>query len=228
MGLIGGLYSLLGYINHSKGNLDKAEKLYNKAMDKDSLKANHQMSYGVLLLKKGDFERAKKVFEGLLIFSSDKPMIKNSAKINQSIVYWKLGDLDTALEMIQEVHNKLKNTRTYALLGYLLIEAGDLDKALAFNLEAYDYDDTDAELIDNLAQTYYRLGDKENALKYFKLAEEENPDQISTLYHLGCLYQEKGDLEGAREMFNRALERDISAISSISRSQIEERLASLA
>lgn len=52
MGLIGGLYSLLGYINHSKGNLDKAEKLYNKAMDKDSLKANHQMSYGVLLLKK--------------------------------------------------------------------------------------------------------------------------------------------------------------------------------
>lgn len=129
--------------------------------------------------------------------------------------------------MIQEVHNKLKNTRTYALLGYLLIEAGDLDKALAFNLEAYDYDDTDAELIDNLAQTYYRLGDKENALKYFKLAEE-NPDQISTLYHLGCLYQEKGDLEGAREMFNRALERDISAISSISRSQIEERLASLA
>lgn len=227
MGILGGVYSFLGYMNQRKGKNDKAEKLYEKALDKGATNYQYQMAYGVLLLKKGEFEKAKSVFERILIFHPNNKQIRSSAKINQSIVYWKLGELDTALEILTEVHNRLKNTRTYSLLGYLLIEEGDLEKALELNLKALEYDDRDAEILDNLAQTYYRMGDKEKALKYFKRAEEENSDQTSTIYHLACIYQENGNLDKARTMFEKALSRDISAISAISRKDIEERLNTL-
>ena len=53
----------------------------------------------------------------------------------------------------------------------LYVESGDLEKALAYNTEALEYDDEDPIVLDNMAQTYYRLAnDKEKALEYFKKA----------------------------------------------------------
>ncbi|MFU0801186.1 MAG: hypothetical protein ACFWUE_11115 [Xylanivirga thermophila] len=69
--------------------------------------------------------------------------------------------------MLEEVQRKYNNSRVYGTLGYLLIEKGDLDKALEYNLQALDYDDEDPVILDNLAQTYYFMGDIEKAKKYF-------------------------------------------------------------
>ncbi len=108
-----------------------------------------------------------------------------------------------------------------------MLEKGDLEKALKFNLEALDYDDEDPIILDNLGETYYRLGQKEEAKKYFEKAEEFRDNQPDILYHLGCIYMEEGDRERAKEKFTKALECDITPLNSVNRSQIEAKLREL-
>ncbi|HHY82357.1 MAG TPA: tetratricopeptide repeat protein [Clostridiales bacterium] len=227
MGLKGNIYGFLGYYNHSRGKLDKALDWYKKAEKNDVSNPNYRMAHGVLLLRSGYFEEARAIFDKILVFYPRNESVKNNAKINLSLVYWKLGDLDAAIERMRELHNKLKNSRTYGTLGYLLIEKGDYEEALKFNLNALEYDDTDPVVLDNIGQTYYRMGDMDNAFLYFQKAYEQKGDQAVTLYYLGDIYKQRGELEKAREMLEKALECNISALSTISREKIEEKLKEL-
>lgn len=227
MSIIGNIYGFLGYYNHSRSKLEKAEELYKKSMAKGCDIPNYKLAYGVLLLKKGEFEKARDLFSGVLISAPSKGNIKIIAKINLSIAYWKLGEVDTAIEMLEEVYAKFRNGRLYETMGYILLENGDLDKALEFNLEALDYDDENPIILDNLGQTYYRLGQKEKAKEYFEKAEELRDNQVDILYHLGCVYMEEGKKELAKEKLKKALECDITPLNSVSRSEIETKLREL-
>lgn len=227
MGLLGNFYGFLGYLNHSKERYAKAEAHYRRGVRHGMDSLNYQMAYGVLLLRTGSFQQARDTFSHLLITAPRKGHFRMTAKMNLALSYWKLGEVDTAVEMMEEVHQKLHNSKTYGALGYLLIAAGDLDKALAFNVEALTYDEDDPVVLDNLAQVYYALGNREEALQYFLKAEEEKGDQADTLYYLGCLYQEEGHFETAREKWEKALLCRITALSTISRQEIEEKLSSL-
>lgn len=217
----------MGYYNHSRGKVEKAERLYKKALEKGADIPNYKLAYGVLLLKKGEFEEARKLFSGVLISAPSKGNIKTIAKINLSIAYWKLGEADTAVEMLEEVYAKYRNSRLYETMGYILLEKGDLNKALEFNLEALDYDDENPIILDNLGQTYYRLGQKEKAKEYFEKAEELRDNQVDILYHLGCIYMEEGNKELAKEKLKKALECDITPLNSVSRAEIEAKLREL-
>lgn len=227
MGILGNFYGFLGYFQHSKERYDKAEAYYRRAVRLGMDSLSYQMAYGVLLLRTGSFQEARDAFSHLLITAPRKGHLRMTAKMNLALSYWKLGEIDTAVEMMEEAHQKLHNSKTYGALGYLLIAAGDLDKALAFNQEALAYDEEDPVVLDNLAQVYYALGSREEALKYFLKAEEEKGDQADTLYYLGCLYQEEGRLEKARDKWEKALQCRITALSTISRQAIEEKLSSL-
>ncbi|MDD2502407.1 MAG: tetratricopeptide repeat protein [Clostridia bacterium] len=227
MGLIGNICGFAGYYNHSRGKYDKALKWYEKAEQMDVSNPNFQMAYGVLLMREGNFEKAINIFNKILIFFPRKEKVKINAKINLSMAYWKTGDMDAAIDRITEMHEKLKNTRTYETLGYFLVEKGDNEEALKFKLEALDYDDTDAVILDNLGQTYYRMGDTDNALTYFKKALEEKDDLLDALYHVGVIHQERRQTEEAREYYEKALDCNITKLSTISRETIEAKLAEL-
>jgi tetratricopeptide (TPR) repeat protein len=88
------------------------------------------------------------------------------------------------------------------------VEAGDFEKALAFNTKAVEYDDEDAICLDNLAQTYYRLkgGDKHKAKEYFIEALRIKPSQIDTLYFLAQYDIEDGKSQEAIEKLEQAME----------------------
>lgn len=227
MGLIGNIFGFAGYYNHSRGKYDNALKWYEKAEKNDVSSPNIQMAYGVLLMREGKFEKAIKLFNKILIFFPHKDKIKTNAKINLSMAYWKTGDLDAAIDRITEMHEKLKNSRTYETLGYFLVEKGNNEEALKFNLEALEYDDTDAVILDNLGQTYYRMGDKDKAFTYFKKALEEKNDLLDALYHVGVIHQERRETEEARKYYEKALDCNITKLSTISRETIEAKLAEL-
>ena len=54
-------------------------------------------------------------------------------------IYFQAGDASA----LEELYNLLSGL-VYETLGYLYVEAGDYEKALAFNTEAYEYDDEDS------------------------------------------------------------------------------------
>jgi tetratricopeptide (TPR) repeat protein len=227
MGFLGNLYGFLGYYNHTRGHVEKALDWYARGAEKGMERPSYRLAHGVLLLRTGSFREAREIFSNLLVTGPRTGRIPLMAKLNIALAYWKLGEIDTAVEMMWEVHNKLGNSRTYGTLGYLLIASGDLEKALEFNMKALDYDDEDPVVLDNLGQIYYAMGDREEALKYFLKAEEEKDDQADTLYYLGCIYHEKGRIEEARRKLEKALECKLTSLNTVSRADIEEKLKEL-
>lgn len=225
MGFIGNVYGFLGYFNHSRGKKDKAEAFYEKAMAKGVTNPNYQLAYGVLLLRKGEIKKAQDIFSKLVVYFPKNQFIKDNCKINLALTYWKQGDINTAVEMMGEVHAKLKNSRTYGTYGYLLVEAGDYEKALEFNMEALDYDDTDSVVLDNIGQIYFRMGRMDEAYEYFSKALKVKENQADTLYYTGCIHEQKGEISQAIELWKKALDCNISALSTICREAIEEKLA---
>ena len=149
--------------------------------------------------------KSQKLFSTVLTDLPAKEEHKTMAKINISLAYWKLGDIDVAVEMMEEVHRKYRSGRVYGTLGYLLIQKGDLERALEYNLEGLEYDEDDPVILDNLGQIYYKMGQVDKAKDYFERAEEEKDDQAVTLYYLGLIYSQEGDKERAREKLDKAL-----------------------
>ena len=187
MSFLSGMKAQKALIAHSKGRTEEAYAAYTELFDKGEMESpRYLLPYSILLLRRGEYEKAKTVLKkaekapgGL---SQDQ---RCQLLTNYAVASWKLGRTDYAVELLQEVYRKGKNGAIYTTLGYILIEKGDFAETLAFNQEAVDYDDEDPVALDNLAQTYYRLGnDREEARKWFEKALAFKPEAIDTNYFL--------------------------------------------
>ena len=248
-----------GYKLHSEGNklfdADKYEegrkkhaealKYYDEAYQMGVSNVNILMAYGILLLRDGQFEKAKEVFLKVHYTPGLSPQYRFQLRINYSVCLWKLGKIDEAISTIRRAATDGKTTSIYTTLGLFLIEkaeqTGDFEEAIAFNNEAYEYDDEDAVILDNMGQLHYvisaalcRKGDSEKAaeekklaVEYFVRAHKIRPKQTTTLYYLGRLHHENGDDEKARPYLEKALEGNFSCISPVSREMVESLLGEL-
>lgn len=153
---------------------------------------------------------------------------KRQLYVNYAVAVYKLGDLDKALEVLEAQQKKAESGLVYETLGYLLVEAGDFDKSLEYNLKALEYDDEDPITLDNLGQTYYRLkGDKETAKGYFDKALEQKPGQLDTLYFLAQYDIEAGNREAARKKLETVRDGRFSPLNFASKEKAEELLKTL-
>jgi tetratricopeptide (TPR) repeat protein len=108
------------------------------------------------------------------------------------------------------------------------VEAGDADKAIAFNQEALEYDDEDSISLDNLAQAYYLLKKyKQTAKEYFLKAHQRKPGQIDTLYFLAQYDIEEGNKADAAEKLQKALEGRFSPLNYAKKEMVEQQLKAL-
>ena len=112
-------------------------------------------------------------------------------------------------------------------MGYLLVQSGNLEKALEYNLEALDYDDEDPVILDNLGQVYYKMDKFDLAKEYFIRAEEEKSDQAVTLYHLGLIYTREENHDLAKEKLEKALSCNITPLSAVTHEDINKALDNL-
>ena len=227
MGLFTTLKARKASLLINKGDSEGAMKLYAEA-EKEGLKEmNALLAYSVLLIRAGKFQEARE----LLVKIQKYPMTEEHRRqlmVNYASVAYKLGNLEKGIELLERMHQKAPSGMVYQTLGYLYVEAGDYEKAVAFNKEAYEYDDEDAITLDNLGQAYYRLGnDKTTAKEYFEKALEAKPGQIDTLYFLAQYDIEAGDKEAARSKLQKAMEGRFSPLNYATREKVQQALDSL-
>ena len=203
MGFLTNIKANKAYRLHAKGDLEAARAGYEQAYAEGLSDPKTLIAYALLLLRTGGYERAVEVLRR----AEKAPGVTADQRVqiisHFAVAIWKLGRLDRAIELLQELFRKNKTGTLYGTLGYLLIDkaermtpggdppitAGDIraakDEAIAFNLEAVDYDEDDPVCLDNLAQAYYRLlGDKDAARPYFERALQNKPGAIDTNYFL--------------------------------------------
>ncbi len=210
---------------HSKGDYRKALELYNEAYGKGMDKPRLLRGYSILLIRTGQFDRALEVLKKMEKTPGLTPGDKVDLHVNYAIILWKKGHLEHALEILEDEFRHTKNGTLYSIIGYMKIEAGDAEAALAFNREALEYDDSDAVFLDNLGQTYYRLlGDKETAKTYFDRAIAIKPNAIDTNYFLALYDIESGDLEKAKERLHTSRKGFFSPLNYATPEKIDEKL----
>jgi len=211
----------------NKGDTEGAMKLYEEAVQEGLKEMHGLLAYSVLLIRAGRIQEARE----LLVKIQKYPMNDDQRRqlmVNYASCAYKLGNIEKGIELLERMHQKGPSGMVYQTLGYLYVEAGDYEKAIAFNTEAYEYDDEDAITLDNLGQAYYRLGnDKEKAKEYFEKALEIKPGQIDTLYFLAQYDVEAGDKAAAKEKLEKALEGRFSPLNYATREKVEEALKAL-
>lgn len=225
MGFLDGVKARKALLKHQKRDYDGALADYRALYEKGYIAAAYLLPYTSLLLRRGGEENYLLVKE-ILRRCEKAPDLNQTHRqdlwMNYAVAQYKLGEMDKALQLLERSHQKAPCGHTYAALGFLYIEAGMTEKALAYNLEAVEYDDEDAVLLDNLAQTYYRLlNDKETARPYFEKAHEIKPLQIDTLYFLALYDEEDGKHEDALEKLETALEGNFSPLNYVNREKVQ-------
>lgn len=232
MGLKQELRARKALMNHSKGNTEEAYREYEAMYAEGTLTAaKYLLPYSILLLRRGEYEKTREVLKKAEkapggLDDSQRALLLN----NYAVASWKLGKMDYAIELLQKVHAKTPSGNSYATLGFLLVERGNYDEALSFNKDAVEYDDEDAILLDNLAQTYYRLGGDEGqkeARAWFEKAVKFKPDAIDTNYFLACYDIADGKFDDAREKLEICSAGRVSPLNYATRERVSELLKSL-
>jgi tetratricopeptide (TPR) repeat protein len=182
------------------------------------------VSFAYLLLKQGRNEEAGEVMEHVMKGSGLKGNEEINAKSTMALVLWKKGDLDGAVEMLTDLHDKYKNSTVYGSLGYLLMLQGDYKKALGYNLEAYEYNGSDKVIQDNLGQNYYLLGEYDKAQEVYEKLIEESPQFPEPYYFYGKVLIARGKLEEGLESMKKAMNYKFSFLSTTTMEEIEEEI----
>ncbi len=137
---------------------------------------------------------------------------------------WKQGNLADAIEEMEEiVADGYKNTQIYQNLGILYNLSNDLEKALAFNKEAYEYNSDDHIIIDNLADCYAIRGEYEQAAEIYEnlMKEEPEPRFPEAYYGYGKVLIALGKREEGVAMIEKSLTKPFSFLSIRPKEEIE-------
>ena len=219
----GNLQGKIGYALHMFHFEDKAMAHYEKAYDRGCNLANVLAAYGLLLMRREqNYDKAVEVLRR----ARKCKLTQEQWSIvyqNLGLAYWKQGNIDHALEIYRKIFEKVQTVNVYSTLGFLLIakgdETGDYEEALAFNRRAYDYDDTDASIVDNLGQVLYRTGAVEEAEQMFEKALTIRPTQFDTLTYLARIRIAQGRTDEARTMLDTALNKTYTVFNTVPREQ---------
>ena len=227
-------------LEEAKKRYNEALALYAEAYELGCRTCNYLQSYAILLMREGFIEKARTL---LLEVEKIKGLQKedwHNLRVNYSICQWKMGLLDKAIETIGHAAREKMNSSVYNTLGMYLVDkakiTGETDEAMAFIMEAMDYDDEDASTLDNLGQLYMIMaditkanGDADKAAEYtvqarsaLEKAHKNKPRQITTIYYLATILFEAGEIDAAREMAHKAESIYFSHLCSVSRKEMDE------
>jgi len=221
------IYAIKASGAYQKGNIEETIAFMDKAYKTGRAKAHVVTTYGYVLLKYGRPEEAKKIFDEQLSSVKLSTNDRYAVKSNLALALWKKDQLDEAISLFEEMLPHYKNTNVYGSLGFMYILKGDLENALKFNLEAYDYNNTGGVIMDNLGHTYFLMGDLEKADEIFKKLLQLNPKFPEAYYDYALVLEKMGNKEKCIEKLRNALLYKPNYLSAITTEDIESKLAEM-
>jgi len=104
---------------------------------------------------------------------------------------------------------------------------GDMNKALNFNKEAYEYNSSDPVILDNLGYTYYKIGNIKKAEEIYRKLIGLNPNFPEAYYNYSCVLKDLGMTESALEMAKKAKNYRLSYLSNLKEEELDNYLEEL-
>lgn len=212
----------------SKKDYISAEKKLKNGYDKGWLLPLHEAVYAFLLLKRfGETQRAEKILKRTLNIPGLLNNDKNYTRLNLALVYFYKGELDAAIELGEEIYKEYKTTNFFASYGYFFIAGGQLEKALEINLEAYEFNNKNTVILDNLGQTYLLLEEYEKSEEIYKELMSLEPTFPEAYYNYGQLKEKLGDIDEAIYQMKTAMQKEFSYLTTIDGDMIRSNIERL-
>lgn len=181
------------------------------------------LNCGYFFLKNGFLTEARVIFNRLQMEGKLNPLQKKRLKSVRALVVWKDGQLDDAVEMLEELmEDGYKTSAVYETIGLFYIIGKDAEKALKLCTEAYEYDSDDDVLLDNLAEAYALCGEKTKAKELYEKLLERSPRFPEPYFNYGVMLMEEGRHSEGVEYIGKALEQNFSFLSVLSRERVED------
>lgn len=242
LGTLGVLVVILYLIYKSKGSLlfysasraalkkdyETARKRLASAYDKGWFTPYQEGTYAFFLLKRfGEWEVSEKISKRVLSIPKLEEADRGLASLNLMMVNFYKGELEQAIEAADELRGKYKSTNYYASYGYFLIEAGDYEKALEINQEAYEYNKDNPVILDNLGQNYLMLDQIEKAQEIYSELMSKNPEFPEAYFNYGLLMEKLGDIDEGIYQMKKSLDFEFNYLTTIDADTIKENLERL-
>lgn len=221
------LFMMIGNKKYLSKNIDKAMPWYEISYKFKHNKPAVLINYAYIILKKGDIEKSESILKEVLNNKlNDKDKI--NANLNLSLIFWKKGNVSEAINLLEALYNDdYKTTLLYQNLGFYYIINGNLEVALKFNKEAYNYNDSDESILDNLAMNYYFMNDYDKAFEIYDKLIPMKPSFVTTYYYYGLALEKVGKYEEALDTINKTLNYRFSFLSSVSKDEVQNEINKL-
>ncbi len=214
-----------------RGDEEKALKNYKAAYKTGIMTSNCKVSFAAFCLYTDRFESCRKLLEQVSNSMRSTPVDVANAKHYLAILEWKEGNLDEAISLMEEVHKDYPSTGTYGSLGAFYIEKAKKEDSysdyLEFMLEAYDYNDSDKTIVDNLGELYLHSKDYAKAEEVYEkllIAPQISPVPY---YNYALVLKELGKKDEAKENLEKALTCSFARSLTVSKEDVEKELNNL-
>lgn len=185
------------------------------------------INYLICELKYGKASLAKEYINENLKTKNIKEKEFLNLEITKSIVDWKTGSKENAINTLKELINDNKNTYIYETLTSLLLSSGKFDEAQKYITEAINFNSDNDILQSNYAEICYKLGNFTESKKIFDSLIEKKIKFIEPYYYSALIENKNGEYEKALELLRTAECLNESLISLISHKDIEQALNSV-
>ena len=225
------LTQLAAQAYYVKGNAEKGEKLYKMAYKTGLMTADCKISYSSFCLRENRFDKGRRLLNEVINSSRTTKEDKLNAKHNLSVLLWKEGNLDEAISILELVHEEIPATNTYGTLGVLYLEKAKRDntyrEVLDFMVEAYDYNESDKTIADNLGELYMHIGELEKSKEIYSALLEREMITPMPYYNYGLVLKQLGETDGARENFEKALTCRFTSVMTLTKEMVQKEIDSL-
>ena len=122
MGLKSFFKAQKAYKAHADGDTATAMRLYEEAMADGMDQPRYLLSYSVLLIRDGQYEKARKILVDMQRHPSLTPDQKTELFVDYAACAFRMGELDKAVNLLTRQHQHAPSGLLYQTLGYLLVE----------------------------------------------------------------------------------------------------------
>lgn len=208
MGFFANMKGQQAYKLHSQGKWDEAMKLYEEAVAKGLDNPRFLLSYAVLMIRFGQYQKAK----DHLVKLQKHPGLTAEQKVQLFMDYavccYKLGDIDRGVHLLESQHKRNPTGIVYETLGYLYVEKYLAERkpvASAEIPEVQEGEEAPVLKTQEELDAEWETG-KEAALAFLKEAIEYDEEDAICLDNMGqFIYRVQGDKTAAREWFDKAI-----------------------
>ena len=122
MSMKGMMIGRKAYKAHGNGNYAEALKLYDEAWAEGMDNPRWILGYTVLLLRDGQYAKAREILVKLQKSPALSPDMKNQLFINYAAAVYRMGELEKGIRLLERQHEHGPAGLIYQTLGYLYVE----------------------------------------------------------------------------------------------------------